>query len=93
MLRIIKPQKMSLTKEIAEQENHRTTADRMELHLWKEGSFMRAYDWSAFLACRPDLTMVLLLLPNDRIKGMHANERAKVGQFIGSRSFCHIAWQ
>lgn len=52
MLRIIKPQKMSLTKEIAEQENHRTTADRMELHLWKEGSFMRAYDWSAFLACR-----------------------------------------
>lgn len=46
MLRIIKPQKMSLTKEIAEQENHRTTADRMELHLWKEGSFMRAYDWS-----------------------------------------------
>lgn len=77
MLRIIKPQKMSLTKEIAEQENHRTTADRMELHLWKEGSFMRAYDWSAFLACRPDLTMVLLLLPNDRIKRMHANERAK----------------
>ena len=76
MLRIIKPQKMSLTKEIAEQENHRTTADRMELHLWKEGSFMRAYDWSAFLACRPDLTMVLLLLPNDRIKRMHANERA-----------------
>jgi len=24
----------------------------MELHLWKEGTFMRAYDWSAWLACR-----------------------------------------
>ena len=43
---------MALTKEIAQQENSRTTADCMELHLWKEGTFMRAYDWSAWLACR-----------------------------------------
>lgn len=43
---------MSITKEIAEQENRRSTADRMELHLWKEGTFLRAYDWSAWLACR-----------------------------------------
>lgn len=42
---------MSITKEIAEQENRRSTADRMELHLWKEGTFLRAYDWSAWLAC------------------------------------------
>ncbi len=43
---------MSLTKEIAEQENLRTTANRMELHLHKEGTFLRAYEWSAWLACR-----------------------------------------
>ena len=43
---------MSLTKAIIEQENRRTTVDRMELHLWKEGSFLRAYDWSAWLGCR-----------------------------------------
>ena len=42
---------MSLTKEMAIQENSRTTADRMELHLWKEGTFLRAYDWSAWLGC------------------------------------------
>ncbi len=42
---------MSLTKEIAIQENSRTTADRMELHLWKEGTFLRAYNWSAWLCC------------------------------------------
>lgn len=41
---------MLLTKEIAEQENRRTTTDCKELHLWKEGSFLRAYDWSAFLS-------------------------------------------
>ena len=33
---------MSLTKEIIQQENSRTTADRMELHLWKEGTFLRS---------------------------------------------------
>lgn len=43
---------MSLTKEIAQQENSRNTANRMELHLHKEGTFLRAYDWSAWLACR-----------------------------------------
>jgi hypothetical protein len=43
---------MSLSKEITEQENRRTTADRMELHLWKEGTFLRAYEWSAWLGCR-----------------------------------------
>ena len=43
---------MSLTKEVVTQENSRTTADRMELHLWKEGTFLRCYDWSAWLACR-----------------------------------------
>ncbi len=43
---------MSLTKEVVIQENQRTTADRMELHLWKEGTFLRAYDWSAWLCCR-----------------------------------------
>ena len=43
---------MSLTKEVVTQEDSRTTADRMELHLWKEGTFLRCYDWSAWLACR-----------------------------------------
>ncbi len=42
---------MALTKEIVQQENSRTTADRMEVHLWKEGTFLRAYDWSTWLAC------------------------------------------
>ncbi len=43
---------MSLTKEIVEQENSRFSANCMELHLYQEGSFLRAYDWSAWLACR-----------------------------------------
>lgn len=43
---------MSLTKEIAERENSRTIADYMEFHLFKEGTFLRAYEWSAFLGCR-----------------------------------------
>lgn len=43
---------MSLTKEIAERENRRTTANYMEFHLFKEGTFLRAYEWSAFLGCR-----------------------------------------
>ena len=32
---------MSLTKEIVQQENSRTTADRMEVHLHKEGTPFR----------------------------------------------------
>ncbi len=43
---------MSLTKDIIEQENIRSSATCMELHLHQEGSFLRAYDWSAWLACR-----------------------------------------
>jgi hypothetical protein len=43
---------MSLTKEIVTQENLRQSTNRMDLHLWKEGSFLRAYDWSAWLGCR-----------------------------------------
>ncbi len=43
---------MSLSKEIVEQENSRFSANCMELHLYQEGSFLRAYDWSAWLACR-----------------------------------------
>lgn len=42
---------MSLIKEIAEQEHQRVQAGTLsELHLWREGSFLRAYEWSAFLA-------------------------------------------
>ncbi len=47
-----KEKNMSLTKEIIEQENNRSSANYMELHLHQEGSFLRAYDWSAWLACR-----------------------------------------
>ena len=44
---------MSVIKEIAEQEKARLQAGvRNELHLWREGTFLRAYDWSAWLACR-----------------------------------------
>lgn len=44
---------MSLTKEIIDQEAL-ALADgaRDVLHLHREGSFLRAYEWSAFLACR-----------------------------------------
>ena len=44
---------MSLTKEIIETET-RELADGNHniLHLHQEGSFLRAYEWSAFLACR-----------------------------------------
>ncbi len=40
---------MSLTKDIIEQENIRSSATCMGLHLHQEGAFLRAYDWSASL--------------------------------------------
>lgn len=43
---------MSSIKEIVEQESRQTAASRSELHLYREGTFLRAYEWSAFLACR-----------------------------------------
>ena len=42
---------MSLNKEIVEQESRRQAADRGDVHLYKEGTFLRAYDWSAWLCC------------------------------------------
>ncbi len=42
----------TLTKEIINQENGRSSTNSMELHLHQEGAFLRAYDWSAWLACR-----------------------------------------
>ena len=53
---------MSLTKVIVTQESSRTTADRMEFHLWKESTFLRAYNWSVWLACRylPDFRLQTL---------------------------------
>ena len=44
---------MAVTREIVELESARASADvRGEIHLWKEGTFLRAYDWSAWLCCR-----------------------------------------
>ena len=44
---------MSLTKEIIELERQEVQTGRLaEVHLHKEGTFVRAYDWSAFLCCR-----------------------------------------
>ena len=44
---------MAAIKEIAEQEDVRMQSGICnELHLWREGSFLRAYNWSAWLACR-----------------------------------------
>ena len=44
---------MSAIKDIAEQERARLQSGmHRELHLWREGSFLRAYEWSAWLACR-----------------------------------------
>ncbi len=44
---------MSLTKELIEQERQQVQAGRFrDLHLHREGSFLRAYDWSAWLCCR-----------------------------------------
>lgn len=42
---------MSLTKELIEQENSRTSANCLTVHLHKEGTFLRAYEWSAWLGC------------------------------------------
>ena len=44
---------MSVTKELIEQERLQVQAGHLsEVHLHKEGTFLRAYDWSAFLCCR-----------------------------------------
>lgn len=44
---------MSVTKELIEQENLQLqTGNYRDVHLHKEGSFLRAYDWSAWLCCR-----------------------------------------
>ena len=43
---------MSVTKELIEQENLQLqTGNYRDVHLHKEGSFLRAYDWSAWLCC------------------------------------------
>ena len=43
---------MSVTKELIEQENMQLqTGNYRDVHLHKEGSFLRAYDWSAWLCC------------------------------------------
>lgn len=43
---------MSVTKELIEQERLEVQAGRYnELHLHREGTFLRAYDWSAWLGC------------------------------------------
>ncbi|MBQ6204191.1 MAG: hypothetical protein IJK46_08885 [Prevotella sp.] len=44
---------MSVTKNLIEQELHLLQSGRFqEVHLHREGSFLRAYDWSAWLCCR-----------------------------------------
>jgi len=44
---------MSAIKEVSEAESLRLSSHvRNELHLYREGTFLRAYQWSAFLACR-----------------------------------------
>ena len=44
---------MSVTKEIIEDEAHRLASGEHDvIHLHREGSFLRAYEWSAFLSCR-----------------------------------------
>lgn len=43
---------MSVTKEIVEKKNKRVQGDCHELHLHREGTFLRAYEWSAWLAYR-----------------------------------------
>ncbi|MBQ6209987.1 MAG: hypothetical protein IJK42_09495 [Prevotella sp.] len=43
---------MSVTKELIEQEAQLLAGgERMVVHLHKEGTFLRAYEWSAFLSC------------------------------------------
>ena len=44
---------MSVTREIIEQESALVArGERNVIHLHREGSFLRAYEWSAFLSCR-----------------------------------------
>lgn len=44
---------MSVTKELIEQERQLLQTGQLhEVHLHKKGTFMRAYDWSAWLCCR-----------------------------------------
>ena len=44
---------MSAIKDISENEHQRMSSGvHDELHLWREGTFLRAYEWSAWLACR-----------------------------------------
>ena len=44
---------MSLTKEMIDYERQLVQTGRTrEVHLHKEGTFLRAYDWSAWLCCR-----------------------------------------
>ena len=44
---------MSLTKEIIDQEaSMMQGGERGVIHLHREGSFFRAYEWSAYLSCR-----------------------------------------
>ena len=44
---------MSLTKELIEQERQLVQIGYCrEVHLHREGTFLRAYDWSAWLCCR-----------------------------------------
>lgn len=44
---------MSVTKELIEQERQQVqTGNARDVHLHREGTFLRAYDWSAWLCCR-----------------------------------------
>ncbi len=44
---------MSVTKELIEKERELVQSGQVrDLHLHREGTFLRAYDWSAWLACR-----------------------------------------
>ncbi|MBP3213323.1 MAG: hypothetical protein J6M19_00565 [Bacteroidaceae bacterium] len=44
---------MATIKDIAEMERARIDMGAFsELHLWREGTFLRGYEWSAYLACR-----------------------------------------
>lgn len=44
---------MSVTKELIEQEAELLqTGHFRDVHFHKEGTFLRAYDWSAWLCCR-----------------------------------------
>ena len=44
---------MSVTKELIEHERQLVQSGSVrEVHLHKEGTFLRAYDWSAWLCCR-----------------------------------------